>query len=114
MNRYTWIKAEEHARLIVVSLGQINVINVVEYTNTPPRIGDHGIAVSSGYYKVLYSDDQNYKRCFYYKNDLNVNTTNDKLDDHEVSCDVLYPKTQKDYVHLVSNKTPPIITMRVR
>ena len=86
VNRYTWIKAERYARFVAVQLGQVNVVNVVKYSNNPERIGSHGIAVPVGYYKVLYSDDQNYTKCLYYENDNNITTSDDRLRDHEVAC----------------------------
>ena len=86
VNRYTWTKAERYARFVAVQRGQVNVINVVKYSNNPKRIGSHGIAVPVGVYKVLYSDDQNYTKCLYYENDNNITTSNDRLRDHVVEC----------------------------
>ena len=86
VNRYTWTKAERYARFVSVQLGQVNVVNVVKYSNNPQRIGKHGIAVPVGFYKVLYSDDQNYTKCLYYKNDNNITTSDDRLRDHEIDC----------------------------
>jgi endonuclease G len=105
VNRYTWTKAERYARFIAVKLGHVNVINVVKYTNNPTRIGKHGIAVPSGYYKVLYSDDQNYTKCLYYANDNNISTQDDRLTDHQVDCKELI-STKKDYSFLI-----PILMM---
>jgi endonuclease G len=89
VNRYTWIKAERYARYVAVSLGEVNIINVVKYPDTPERIGDHGIAVPEGYYKVLYNKDQNFTRCLYYENDNNITTSEDNLGDHVVDCNIV-------------------------
>jgi len=98
VNRYTWKKAEKHARFIATVLGEVNVINLITYPETPTRIGKNQIAVPEGFYKVLYNNDQNYTTCLYYKNDNNINTKEDKLRDHEVECstitDVLSQATQ--------------------
>lgn len=91
VNRYTWTKAERYARFVAVQRGIVNVINVVKYAKTPLRIGSHGISVPSGYYKVLYSDDQNYTRCLYYENDNNITTQDDRLTDHQIDCNELLP-----------------------
>ena len=91
VNRYTWTKAERYARFVAVQRGQINVINVVKYSDAPLRIGIHGIAVPSGYYKVLYSDDQSYTKCLYYANNNNITTQDDKLTNHQVDCSELLP-----------------------
>jgi len=97
VNRYTWIKAERYARYIAVNLGSVNVVNVVKYEENPKRIGDHSIAVPTGYYKVLYNRDQNFTRCLYYENDNNITTGEDRLGDHVVDCkivgDLLHKRT---------------------
>jgi len=89
VNRYTWSKAERYARYVAVSLGEVNVINVVKYSSNPKRIGKHSIAISEGFYKVLYNKDQNFTRCLYYKNDNNITTSEDNLKDHVVDCKVV-------------------------
>lgn len=89
VNRYTWTKAERYARFVAVQRGIVNVINVVKYSNTPERIGDNKIAVPNGYYKVLYSDDQSYTKCLYYANDNNINTSDDRLTNHQIDCNKL-------------------------
>ena len=86
VNRYTWIKVERYARYVAVNLGEVNVINVVKYSKNPKRIGKHHIAVPTGFYKVLYNKDQNFTRCFYYANDNNIDTSEDKLKNHVVDC----------------------------
>jgi endonuclease G len=93
VNRYTWTKAERYARFVAVQRGLVNVINVVKYSDVPLRIGSHGIAVPNGYYKVLYSDDQNFTKCLYYENDNNIITGDDRLRQHEVSCNELIDNT---------------------
>ena len=70
VNRYTWTKVERYARYVAVKLGYVNVINVVEYSDSPQRIGKHKIAVPKGFYKVIYNKDEDFERCFYYKNDI--------------------------------------------
>ena len=62
-----------------MQLGEVNVINLVEYSSTPQRIGKHQIAVPKGFYKKLYNNDQNYTKCLYYKNDNTIDTKADKL-----------------------------------
>ena len=98
VNRTTWRKAEHHARFIATVLGEVNIINLITYSETPTRIGKNQIAVPEGLYKVLYNNDQNYTTCLYYKNDNNINTKEDKLRQHEVECstitDVLSTSTQ--------------------
>jgi endonuclease G, mitochondrial len=62
VNRKTWIKAEKFER---------------------------SIAVPNGFWKMIYNDDKNYKKCFYYKNDLNAIIKGDKLKSHFIDCNTL-------------------------
>jgi len=86
VNRYTWIKAERYARFIATQLGEVEVINLIQYSANPQRIGKNQIAVPQGFYKILYNNNHNYSKCLYYKNDNDINTKEDKLKQHEVEC----------------------------
>jgi endonuclease G len=86
VNRYTWTKVERYARFVAVKLGNVQVINVVKYQKNPKRIGKNGIAVSEGFYKILYNHDKKYKRCFYYENSNDIDVSIDRLRNHEVEC----------------------------
>ena len=92
INRYTWIKAERYERFVAVQRTTVNVINIVKFDTIPKRIGSHGISVPSGFYKVLYSEDQNYTRCLYYENDNNITISEDRLADHDMDCKEIYSK----------------------
>ena len=72
----------------------VNVLNGVVYASNPPRIGKNSIAVPSGFWKMIYNDKKNYKKCFYYENDLKTIARGDKLKNHLVDCDRI---TLKDY-----------------
>ena len=89
VNRKTWIKAEKLERNVAVSLGMVNVLNGVVYSSNPPRIGKNSIAVPKGFWKMIYNDKENYKKCFYYKNDLDAIAKGDKLKSHLVDCGTL-------------------------
>ena len=89
VNRYTWIKVEKLERLVASKLGSVNVLNGVVYSSNPKKIGKNQIAVPDAFWKMIYNDDADYKKCFYYDNDLKVDTKNDKLKGHLVDCDKL-------------------------
>jgi len=89
VNRYTWIKAEKFERLIAVKLGKVNVINGVVYESNPIRIGKHKIAVPSFFWKMIYNDETNYKKCFMYQNINDIDIKKDKLKQHLVDCESL-------------------------
>ncbi len=90
VNRRTWIKAEKFARKIAYKLKEVNVINGVIYSDNPLRIGKNKIAVPSAFWKMIYNDEKNYKKCFYYKNDNNITTKKDKLREHLIDCNELH------------------------
>jgi len=84
VNQQMWVDVENYERRKAVDLGTVNVLNIVKYSTTPTRIGANQIAVSDGYYKVLYKDE--YQECFYYANDLNASSNGDSLALHKVNC----------------------------
>ena len=86
VNRYGWADLEQYVRDQAVELGYVDVINVVEYKDSPERIGENQIAVSSGYYKILSNEDENYKECFYYKNEEPQSNNNNSVESHKVDC----------------------------
>ena len=85
VNRELWSKSERYERYIALKLGSDNVINIVKYPQNPKRIGKDAIAVPSGFYKIIYNDQQGFKKCFYYKN-YAVSSYGDKLRNHLVNC----------------------------
>ncbi len=86
VNQDMWVKVEKYARDKAVELGAVNILNIVKYSSNPKRIGEDKIAVSKGFYKVLYNEDESYKECYYYENKLNANSSSDTLSSHKVSC----------------------------
>jgi len=92
VNRKTWINAEKLERSVASSLGSVNVLNGVIYSLNPLRIGKNEIAVPNAFWKMIYNDNKGYKKCFYYKNNNNIDIKSDKLKSHLVDCDNLIPK----------------------
>jgi endonuclease G len=86
VNRQMWLKVENYARDKAVELFELNIVNVVRYSNTPQRIGENNISVSIGYYKILFNSEEEYEECFYYANDVNASSENDQLENHLVDC----------------------------
>ena len=89
VNRKTWIKAEKYERTVALELGSVTVINGVVYSSNPKRIGKNGVAVPDAFWKIIYNDEKKFKKCFYYKNDLDVIVRQDRLKSHQVDCDQL-------------------------
>jgi len=92
VNRKTWIKAEKLERQIAVKLGSVNVLNGVVYSSNPKRLGKNQIAIPSGFWKMIYNDGENYKKCFYYENNNLIDVKSDKLKSHQVDCNTLIVK----------------------
>jgi len=86
VNRHMWVKVEAYARDKAIDLGEITVVNVVNYGNNNLHIGDDNITVSIGYYKILFNTNESYEECFYYANNINANGEDDNLSKHEVNC----------------------------
>ncbi len=86
VNRYQWVDVEEYGRDMAVELGEVGVLDIVRYPASPSTIGANQIAVSAGYYKVLYSYGNSYEECFYYANDPGASAQGDTLDDHRIDC----------------------------
>ena len=89
VNRNMWSQVEKYSRDKAVELGEIDVINVVKYGKQSKRIGKNRMAVSRGFYKVLYNHNENYEECFYYANKLNLTSRDDYVSKHSVSCDTV-------------------------
>ncbi len=86
VNQDMWVKVEKYARDKAVELGSVNILNIVKYSSKPKRIGEGKIAVSKGFYKVLYNEDKSYEECYYYANEENTNSSSDTLASHKVNC----------------------------
>ncbi len=89
VNRKTWLKAEKYERALAVKLNSINVINGVVFSDNPKRIGKHKVAIPDAFWKIMYNNEKNFKKCFYYKNNLQVDVKKDKLKNHLIDCNQL-------------------------
>ena len=86
VNRRLWTKVERYERYVASKLGKVTVINGARYSKNPKRIGGNQISVPTGFWKMIYNNDKQFKKCFYYTNDLNVDVKSDKLKDHQINC----------------------------
>ncbi len=88
VNRYLWIKAEKYERYMATELGEVNVLNGVVFSDNPEIIGN-GVSVPSGFWKMIWNDDENFKECYYYDNFVLLDVSEDELSDHLVDCNTL-------------------------
>jgi endonuclease G len=85
VNQKTWIKVEKYGRLLASKLGYINSISIADYKNANKTIKNN-VVIPSGFWRIYYNNDANFEKCFYYKNDLNVDYKKDKLKQHLIDC----------------------------
>ena len=85
VNQKTWIKVEKYGRKLATKLGYVNSVTIANYRGATKKIKNN-VVIPVGYYRIYFNDKADFKKCFYYKNDLFVNSKNDKLKDHLVDC----------------------------
>ena len=91
VNRYYWSKVERYARLVARKLGSVNVINIIQYGSNPKRFKKQNIAIPQGFYKIIYNEEKDFERCFYYKNDSSSYEKKEKLKKHLIECSLIEP-----------------------
>ena len=85
LNRDIWIKAEKYERLIARELGMVNVVNIADTRGSTETIGRHRVLVPRGFYKIIYNDRADFRKCFYYRN-IDSNPAEDTFRSHEIDC----------------------------
>jgi endonuclease G, mitochondrial len=88
VNQKTWTKVEKYGRKLATKFNHVNSISIADYSNTKGKLKNN-ITIPGGFYRIYYNDNENFKKCFYYKNNLNVNYKKDKLKNHEIKCDTI-------------------------
>ncbi len=91
LNRKVWSKVEKYSRYVARKLGNVNVLNIAEIPQQYNTIGKHHVAVPTGFYKIIYNENQNFRKCFYFKN-RKYDVSTDKLRDHLIDCKKVYYK----------------------
>ena len=84
VNQKTWIKVEKYGRSLASKLGSINSISIATYGSN--KTIKRGVAIPTGFYRIYYNNDAKFEKCFYYKNELNVDYKSDKLKQHVIDC----------------------------
>ncbi len=85
LNRKAWIKAEKYERLIASKLKTITVINLIDYSKSTQQIGNNKLSVPNTFYKIIFNDEKNFKKCFKYEN-IEINPETDELKNHQITC----------------------------
>jgi len=86
LNRKTWIKAEKYERYVATKIGKATIINLVDYSRATKKIGKNKITVPNTFYKIIFNDHAEFKKCFKYDNIKNVDVQNDDLRNHLIDC----------------------------
>ena len=85
LNRKAWIKAEKYERLIASKLKTITVINLIDYSKSNQQIGNNKLSVPNTFFKIIFNDEKNFKKCFKYEN-IEINPETDELKNHQITC----------------------------
>lgn len=85
LNQKTWLKVERYGRKLATKYGYINSISIADYRGASKKIKNN-IVIPSGFYRIYYNDDVGFKKCFYYRNTLNIDVKHDKMKNHIVNC----------------------------
>lgn len=88
LNQRTWTKVEKYGRLLATKIGYVNSISIADYKGANKTIGNN-IVIPTGFYRIYYNDKANFKKCFYYKNTLDIDVEDDKLKNHQINCDYI-------------------------
>lgn len=91
LNQISWAKLEKYGRILAKKLGYINSITLIEYKDKNRKIKNN-ITIPTAYYRIYYNDEKNFKKCFYYKNKINLNWKNDKIKNHVIDCGIIEEK----------------------
>ncbi|OQX73210.1 MAG: hypothetical protein B6D59_06305 [Campylobacteraceae bacterium 4484_4] len=89
VNEFLWSDLERYERNVTRVYGRLNVLVGIVTGENPPRIGDSGVAVPEGFWKILWNTSARFKECYYYDNYVIGDTTLDRFDLHRVSCEIL-------------------------
>jgi len=89
LNQKTWIKVEKYGRFLAKKLGYINSISIADYRNANKKIGND-IVIPTGFWRIYYNNNADFEKCFYYKNELNIDYKHDKLKNLLVDCRSIY------------------------
>lgn len=63
-----WTGVERYARYMASSLDSVTVLNGVEYGTNPRKIGKNQISVPIAFWKMVYNEKKDFKKCFYFEN----------------------------------------------
>lgn len=93
LNQKTWAKVEKYSRSMAVKLGKVESVTIANYNGATEKIGND-IVIPTGYWRILFNNEHNFEKCFYYENKLDIDYKNDNLKDHLVDCVSLKKRTK--------------------
>ena len=85
VNQKTWLKVERYGRMLAVKLGYVHSISIADYRGATKKLKNN-VIIPRGFYRIYYNDNANFKKCFYYRNDIFVDWKHDTLKKHLVDC----------------------------
>ena len=79
-----WKGLEKYGRVLATKMGKVDVLNGVVYSKSSQRIGRNQISIPDAFWKMYYNKDQDFQRCFYFKNKPEIKGK--KIKDYEIDC----------------------------
>jgi len=89
VNQKTWLKVEKYGRYVATKLGYVHSVTIANYRGATKRLKNN-IVIPTGFFRVYYNDEANFKKCFYYRNNPFVDWKQDKLKNHLVDCNKVH------------------------
>ena len=85
LNQGVYAKVERYGRTLATKLGTINSISIADYRGANKTIKNN-IVIPSGFWRIYYSNNAKFEKCFYFENKLDRRLKNSKLKNHVVDC----------------------------
>lgn len=82
-DKNSWLGLINYEKQLVNDLDEVNVLVGIEYSKNPRVIGKNKISIPDGFWKIIFNDKKNFKRCFYIEN---KEQENQKIDKYEIDC----------------------------
>jgi len=84
VNQEQWVEAENRERELTRLQGQVNVLNIIEYST----VKYNGITIPSRFYKIIYNDS--FQECYLYENEVIGDPGSDYLEKHLINCNEIF------------------------
>ena len=104
-----WMEVEQFTRYTAMEMGGASVLDIPVFPQSPYRIGNNGVAIPMGVYRIIYDRSGRNRACLYVKNikplDREIGPSEQAyldrfIDNHLIDCDAIVldkPPGKYDY-----------------